>query len=51
MSKIWDAVQFYNGYPRDSCPHCGSPQIARKGKGRDGLQRYESESAPVPLTL
>lgn len=33
-------AEFYNGYPRDRCPHCGSPKIARKGKDRGGLQRY-----------
>lgn len=48
--------EFYNGYPRDSCPHCGSPQIARKGKDRDGLQRYSCKTcgryfSPVTGTI
>ena len=33
-------AEFYNGYPREDCPHCGSREIVRKGKDRVGLQRY-----------
>ncbi len=48
--------EFFNGYPRDACPRCGSPAIARKGRDRSGLQRYLCRScgryfSPVTGTI
>ena len=33
-------IDFFNSYIRDSCPLCGSEEIARAGYARTGLQRY-----------
>jgi hypothetical protein len=30
---------FFNGYPRDRCPRCGSENIAKNGYERTGLRR------------
>ena len=49
-------ADFYNGYPRDDCPRCGSREIIRKGRDRSGLQRYAckacgSRFSPVTGTV
>lgn len=33
-------VDFFNAYERESCPICGSEEIAKDGHARTGLQRY-----------
>ena len=37
-------AEFFNAYVRDSCPHCGSGGIVRKGRDRNGLQRWRCRS-------
>ena len=31
---------FFNGYPRESCPRCGSPEIGGNGHDRNGVRRW-----------
>lgn len=31
---------FFNGYVRDACPRCGSRDLVRRGRGRNGLVRW-----------
>jgi hypothetical protein len=45
-------IGFFNGYPRESCPHCGS-KVDKYGHNRKGLQRYRCdacERASSPTT-
>lgn len=38
LSSTGEAA-FFNGYPRDACPRCGSPRVKRDGRDRNGVQR------------
>lgn len=33
-------ADFFNGYPRSECPHCGSAKVKRNGANRNGVQVY-----------
>ena len=43
-------ADFFNGYPRDSCPRCGSPSIARVGFDAAGVQRWRCRSCGRSFT-
>lgn len=48
-------ADFYNGYPRESCPYCGR-SVAKAGFNRTGVQRYRCKackkvSTPVTGTI
>lgn len=41
---------FFNGYPRDCCPRCTSPAIARKGPDAAGVQKWLCRSCNRSFT-
>lgn len=46
-------ADFFNGYPRSECPHCGSARIKRNGTNRNGVQVYRCMSCgrtSTPIT-
>lgn len=46
-------AKFINSKIIESCPHCGSSQIVKNGKRKDGIQRYfcnDCKSYFTPMT-
>lgn len=41
---------FFNGYPRDRCPRCGSESIAKNGHDNRGLRRWRCNSCTRGFT-
>lgn len=37
-------AEFFNGYERDACPHCGSGDLRRYGHDRHGVRRWRCNS-------
>lgn len=33
-------ADFFNGYVRDACPRCGSPEVTKRAHDEHGVQRY-----------
>jgi len=43
-------AEFFNGYPRDACPRCGSASIVRVGRDSSGVQRWRCRSCRRSFT-
>lgn len=43
-------ADFFNGYPRESCPRCGSPAIVRMGSDSAGVRRWLCRSCGRSFT-